>query len=353
MNEERMTILRMVAEKKISTEEAARLLEALEEAERAEAGEAFGGDTQDRPHADRPGRRHWKFRYKHRHRPADWQERLSDLSKDLSEMVSGIVHDSLSKKTGVFGEHGVFGRHGVFGHACGKEEPSGVSEIAVPEGSEVRIRCLGGNLTVRGVEGDHIRFPSRAGWSGFPFRNPRISVNEEERRVEVSLFAGNGDLEIPWRVVRLKAHATGGNLSLTDVSADCDLQVEGGNLSLGQVTGAIQALVNGGNAEMNEITSNRVEVRVNGGMAALHLRTLTEGQVTMAADGGDVHLHLPADSAFTLAAQTRAGQISANIPGTHESDELGINEAFHAIYRDGGASITLSAHAGQIDIAVE
>lgn len=341
MSEERLAVLRMVADKKITAEQAATLLDAMGEEHPQQP--AAPSDGQNSGHGG--GKAHHNRHRWGRSSPprqSGWEFTLQDFSRNLEEIVAGVTRNVGS---GWFGKRSPFGTEEEF-----KGEATARQEYTLPEGSSLDIRCFGGNLAIRGVEGEHLRFPRGSEW-GIDALRPRISIDTENRRVEVQVSGHSEEVEVPWRVINLTASVIGGNATVTDLAANSLLSVNGGNLTVDRLTGVLQASANGGNLVCSHVESNQVSLKVNGGNAVLQLGTLIEGVVDLKARGGNVQLRLSRDASFRVEALSKLGSIDTGVPGTRHSSVT--ESVFHAVYGDGGANVTLKALSGNIEIRTE
>lgn len=321
MNEERLAILRMVAEGKITADEAAQLLDALKEAQRrsetahraSEPTYKYDYKYNYYPEYDRPrGERH-------RHRDQfDWQSKFTGLASGLAGMFDGLFQQWEDQT------------------------------LDIPEGSEVTISCTAGNLTVRGTDSGQMRVSTGEEACGPLFLAPRIHVDRERKRVDITSTTHNLTVEIPWQTVALQARVTGGMLHLSDLSASLVLNVAGGHLHVKDITGAIAAKVVGGQADLTDLRSSDLDVNVRGGSVAVTMRTITDGRVTLKTVGGNVVLRLPAASAFDVEADAKPGHIRTNLPITVQAGPFA--EELRGTYNGGGATVRLSARAGNVEI---
>lgn len=312
MDEERMAILRMVAEGKITADEAAQLLDALRESQRRSEY------ADDRPHGERHGRRP-EDRF-------DWQEKFASkfaaFSAKAADRAFAVVDD-------------------LFQHW---EDQT----IDLPEGSNVTISCTAGNLTVRGTDSGQMRVSANGGAFGPRMLAPRIQVDREAKRVAITSTTHNLTVELPWQAVAVQAQGVGGNMTLSDLSASLALHVAGGHLHVTNVTGAIAAKAVGGQADLTDIRSSSLDVTVMGGSVSVTIGTITEGTVDLNTVGGNITLRLPTASAFDVDAEAKHGSIRTNLPIVVESKHFG--ERLKGTYHGGGATIRLYAKAGHVEL---
>ena len=365
MDEERILILRMVAEKKIAADDAARLLDALMEGQETATAEdktSEGKREQDRYHYnyqykhdsshDRTEQRRDRHRAReehqrerqrrrasrHGHRQGQWQEKFGEVTHMFEDM---------------FGEGGLFGKYGVFTDFCGAGKVE--QTVSISEGSEVHISCTGGKLTVQGTDEDQMRIRVEDD-RGSRFPGPQVHQDTEEKRVDITSIMKDIIVEAPWQMTGLFTSVSGGNLLLKDVSSDVHLVLNGGNLEAHDVTGHISSRVSGGKADLTVIHSSNIDIHVTGGPVTLSMDAITEGSVAMNTIGGDARLILPETSTFEVDAQAVHGHIRTNLKDEQDIDKGGdfggVGQSFHTTHNGGGAMVSITTQAGDIDIEV-
>lgn len=340
MSEEKLTVLRMVADKKITVEQAATLLDALHQ----EPVEQRGATPESQDYGNGGEKT-----YRHQHEPgrpknaqkSGWEFTLQDLSRNIEAIVADATQ-------GIGADW--FGKRPPFGRDDESWGEATLQEYTPPDGSSLDIRCVGGNLVIRGIDGDQIRFPRGSEWDQDTLR-PRIAIDAENKRVEVRVSGRSEEIEVPWSVINLIVNVVGGNSSVSDIAADCQFSVNGGNISIDRLTGALQVNANGGSITCSQIASNQISLKVNGGNTVLQLNPITEGTVNLKAKGGNVQLRLSRESSFRVEASSKFGSVDTEIPGTRSSTLT--ESIFHAVHGDGAADITIKAVAGNIGITTE
>lgn len=311
-NDERLAILRMVEEGKITVDEAVQLLDALRAAQR----------RAEQSQEDRP-------RDRERGRP-DWQPKF--------ETVFNKVFDKVFEVQSKFG-----GLDRMFEDLFQSREDQTVD---IPEGSEVAITCHAGSLTVRGTDSGQMRVGSDH--RAFGPLAPRVQVDRETKRVDITATAHSLTVEVPWQAVAVQARVTGGNMTVSDLSASLTVKVAGGSLDVRDVTGALTAAVIGGPAELTGIQSSDLNVEAKGGSVSVTLGTLTAGTVALKTVGGNIALRLSAASAFEIDAEAKPGALRTNLPIAVQTGTIA--ERIRGVYNGGGATVQLSARAGNIDV---
>ena len=339
MQEERMTILKMVAEKKITAEEAAKLLEALG-ASGSKSDQPHDHDQADGNHDNASHRRSHQKQgrkaNKSKHRTPDWQGQLNDLSNNLSSLFGDVG--------GMFGKQGIFGEQGDFSFHQ-KQDPQ--QYFDVKEGVEVEVENTAGKLTVKGVSDDRIRVASE----GFRFKAPQIDVDEEANEIHINTLGQHMVLDIPQHASRLKLNTTGGKMVVGDLQADCDIQITGGRLQGHSLQGNHHISVTGGVAELDAITSSELFVNLQGGSINLRLEEINVGLIDIKIHGGHGVICLPAHANCNIDVTMERGDIISDIPGDHQKE--GNKAFFKAVCGQGTAMVRIDAHRGQVEVKID
>lgn len=337
MQEERMAILQMVAEKKITAEEAAQLLEALGSSE--PPVDRPDEQNQQERHQDYSGYRRSRRSHSRKHRKSskyqsDWQGRLNDLSNNLSSLFGDMG--------GIFGKQGVSGDHGDFSFG---QSSSQDQFIEVKEGTEIEVDNTAGKLTVKGCDEDRMRVKS----TGFKTRH--IQVDEEANEIHIDALGQSMTLDIPRQAAVLKLNTTGGKLSVEDIQANCDIQITGGWMQGHGLQGNHQIGVTGGTATLDAITSSDLIAKLQGGSLKLQMDKVSEGQIDIQIHGGHGILLLPADADCTIDITAERSYIISNIPGDHEKEDH--KASFHGVCGNGEATIRIEAHRGHVEVNID
>lgn len=331
MNKAREIILRLVAEGKISVEEAEEILEAVEGPSRGPFADFFSGKrTEPGPRArvrtNRQGRgkqQDYQYSYKFNFPwdQPDWQWPWEQQ-----------------------GWQWPWDRQGW---QWPWEKPSGkeaTSIFEVPEEAQLKIRNGGGDLTIRSTDEASLRLTGSRAAS-------KVAI--EDKAVLVSSAGVDLIIEVPAKVVSMEAAQSGGDMSVENLNADLVARVAGGDMSISRATGKIQASVEGGDISLAGIESTEVEARTDGGDISLNmLSAVKEGSVSLSSDGGDISLVLPPDSQCQISASAPNGDISHTLPP--ESAEI-VDETdtyLNAKLNGGGGDFVLSAKTGDIAIKV-
>jgi len=329
MNKARETILRLVAEGKISVEEAEELLEAIEGASGGPFANFFGGKRAEagprarararRPEGDRQYEHKYDYRFNFPWDQPDWQwpwERHGwQWPWERPDWQWPWERPSDAKSTSMF---------------------------EVPEEAQLKIRNAGGDLTIRGTDETSLRLSGASAAS---------KVATEDKVVYISSTGTDLAIEVPAKVASMEIAQNGGDMVAQTLNADLVARVAGGDMSISKATGKLQASVEGGDISLADIESTEVGVRTDAGDIFLNmLPAVKEGSISLSSDNGDISLVLPPDSQCEISASAPNGSVSRTLPP--ESAEI-VDETdtyLNVRLNGGGAEIVISAGMGDINI---
>jgi len=291
MNEQRISILTMLAEGKITPEEADELLRALERDERrAEPKSAPGAGPEPTP--------------------AESETETESSGPSMGQSVQGWIAGGPDEQT---------------------VESEGVIELIV-EGAA-------GSLSIRGIEGTSTHIKGSAG----------VERNGETLRIWPS---DQVSMEVPKAVNRIRASEDGGNLSIQDVPADIEANADGGDLCLRNISGGrVKASANGGSLHLSGIQATEIGAAAVGGSAVLELGGIREGEVRLAAFAGQAELTFSDQAAFELSADINS---DTRLHSELELEVLERTaDHIHARFNRGGSRIWLGAQMSNVVVRRE
>jgi hypothetical protein len=296
----------MVADGKITSEEAERLLEALESRAPAE----------------------------------DVREQVRETAGAALGKIGEAIQQAMS-----FGEGGfpvptpmaaLFGRGGEM-----KGEPVEGAEdgIELPPDAVVEINTTAGDVLVRGgrTDGRMIVHDDEDG----------VQVSREGDRFYVACMAADVEVELP-TVSELVLKHTGGDVEVEEVAADLTVRVSGGDVEVAGCRGALKGHILGGDVEV-EGTVTSLDLDCKGGDFELHGLALREGKHHIKHMGGDVDVFLTPDASVRVHVSTMGGDVEADVePETSSGGLIGQKRTY--VYGGGAAALTVRSMGGDLSI---
>lgn len=313
MSDAHKDILKMLADKVITVDEAERLLKALNE----------GEQRKDDPRS-RSGEQHHSFRF---HAPMSGiLETLGETLSEIGPMVKQSVEDVMS---GVMGDD----LGDVDEEELEPEELINDSCTIKPDTHLILIHewKTGGNkeeLRIQGVPGDVCRV-LEAGAAN-------VKVRKNPTHVIMQWAEGPLTIEVPETVSTLRARMKGGNIYMQRIGCDVTLKTLGGNLELRDLRKNFSAKTMGGNLQLT-------------------LEKDWQGHGRAQTMGGNIELVVPPEgSTFKVKAITMGGAVTVDkdlhsleskqsFPGKCKAKiQVGEGEA--------DASISLKTMGGDIEV---
>lgn len=276
MGDEQKQILRMVADGKVTPDEGARLLEALEKGERK------------RREQDSPARmarekkrlimeRGMEMEERSRLRKHDGLEGLKDIGRmvktAIAESLPGIFHDD---------DLGPDPIDGPDGDSQLLEGPLDLEPGSKLKISRRKIRNAGGSLFLTGSDGNTLETVGTDA--------PEVRYSVDGDTVHLSWSRDDLSLAVPRSVARVSVGLMAGDLVVSDLPSELRLKTSGGNLGLYDVSGEFSAKTMGGD----------VIIRLSGEWSE------DSRASTM---GGNISLSIPRDTDALISARTMGGEI--------------------------------------------
>ncbi|WP_420597211.1 hypothetical protein [Deinococcus sp.] len=188
---------------------------------------------------------------------------------------------------------------------------------------------------------------SHKGWTvaqsgGFRMGSRRATLAVPFAPRHVRAEVAGGQLVLPDVSGELQVEVSGGNLRAGD-AGHLKAEVSGGNLTAGAVGGNLHLEINGGNGTVAR--SQTLIAEVNGGMLNW-TGLLREGQHRVEVNGGAASLNLEAGSSVQLSAEVTVGQLVSNFPTTKRGGML--NATYSGTLGSGAAGLSCQVSAGQV-----
>lgn len=263
-NDERLLILNLLRDGKITTDEAERLLRALTTSSGETRASKKGSDF-DRVFE------HIGAEFRHFNAEKLGRE-MQSLGEKLRRQFEGFAREMRD--------------------TVERPSTSDAGPIEAPDRCVVRVSQKGGDITV--VQSGDRRLTATA-----PTYTARLV--EGEARIEVSVVGGPSEIRIPSQVRRLVVEATGGMLTIKGLTVEgLSARVVGGSATLEQVVGDVELDVVGAGVELTDVVGNTVDVKTNGGGIRAQLGGIRVGSYRFVASGAGARVDLGDESDFEI-----------------------------------------------------
>lgn len=277
MGEEQKQILQMVADGKITADEGARLLEALEKGERKRKDfESPARLVREKKRLLREQARLMEESARAGHHKS--LEGLRDIGRMVRNAVRGSIHgldeDDFDRDFDESVEDG----------AMLLEDP-----LELEDGSHLIIkralvRNASGSLFLSGNSGTTLE---KMGDD-----SPQVMIRQDGDTTFVRWTAGDLNLSVPSTVKEVGVKLLGGDIAVNDLPASLRLKTKGGDIGLYEVSGDFSAKTMGGNVmiKLNEMWSGDSKASTMGGNISLDIAPSAKAVVSARTFGGQIRL---------------------------------------------------------------
>jgi hypothetical protein len=295
MSEEQLCILKMLAEGKISAEQAEGLLEALDKGEEPQPGPA--------------------------------QEALDKLGK----VIGGVMHDHAGMPWGPGGS------------AEEEGEEVGPEGIELPEDADVVLRVKGGKVRVRAAEGTRTAEFTSSGSAP-----PRVRMDDGKCLISVGPRSGEVEIALP-EVRAVSVRLTGGRVEMDGVGGSIRANVKGGDMQATACRGSLEAKCMGGSLSVAGRMSN-ADVTCMGGSVKMDGLLIDSGRHAVKMMGGDAVLSFLPGSSVRIQTSIMGGDVRTDLPKANESGGP-IRRRAEYVIGGGEALLTIKLMGGDVTIA--
>jgi hypothetical protein len=349
MSEERMRVLEMVRDGRISAEEAARLLEALQADRKVRTGtttERIDDPLGNLASAVAEALQTGNWRGLAGSFVGSWSGGpLAGLERRRQREAEGWQFRTFSE-----GEQGTFdlpeGAHLIVEHEAGSVEATAGDGPArlILEGEGAH------NFGVYVAQKDQEVIV--AAYRTAPFaKMPRLKLSVPRHVTHASLRTAGGSLTAEGFAGPISLKTAGGSIRVREQrGGTVDAKTAGGSIKVGGTPSRIDLKTAGGSIRFEGLTEG-FDVKTSGGSIHLSGVRLTSGDHSAKTSGGSVHIELTRDSSVEISAKTSAGGINVNLPGA-EGEQSGsrVSRKYHGQYRGSGARLDLSTAAGSVSL---
>jgi hypothetical protein len=298
----RVEILRLVAEGKISPEEAERILSGMDEKQQTESETppASGGTRS-------PG----------------IGETVSQVLDQVGETMRGAFDEAAGAMHRVFEEH----RPGT------EAIDATLGSFELPEGSRLKVQQAF-RLSFGGASrGEHILIRPAAGPNARILHGEAVEVHHSGADYVLTWAKGDLDLEVPAALSALQVRCMGGEIEIHDFASPMSLETMAGEIRAFGVRSPFRARSLGG------------RIRIMG-------LNLNEGLSRVTTTGGDVEVEASAASSLAVHASTLGGVISLP-PGTSREIGGGARRRVTAVIGEGKADLRIDTLGGDVKVRLE
>lgn len=312
MGEEQRTILQMVADGKITAEEGAGLLEALEKGERRR--------REISSPAMKARERKRILREKFRSGEISGLEAMRDIGRMVRSMVresaGGMDDDEFIPEADEF---------------LNESEEQLEEPLELKEGTRLVVRRktsenTTGNIYITGAAGSALKMTGE--------EPPSVRYRMEDDTVYLRWRSGDLHLDVPETVDSIMLKLIGGDAFIAGVAASVKARTKGGNLTLDGIT-------------------RDFSVKTMGGNATMRLPDDWKGNSKASTMGGHLFLELSGNTRARISARTMGGGVSVTggIQAEHEAGHPGSSQVSIDLSRGDEAShLALRAMGGDISI---
>ena len=267
-------------------------------------------------------------------------DRITDISTD---QYTGWRTELRIRDDGTFGDGWGEGRNGNGGRRVivGDRGGSGTEaaadlEIEVPNGQEIAIFLVAGEITARNLNGKILLDTHRA------------DVSATAMKGDLDIDTGSGDVEVDGMDGPLMVDVGSGDVTLRNVKgSDLDIDTGSGEVKGTAITSdALNLDTGSGGIELDGLTAQRVAVDVGSGDVDLAW-TADPGDVEIDSGSGSVTLTMPSASGATLEIETSSGDIQSQFEIRTNRIE---RDSLRGSFGDGKGRIVIDTGSGDVEL---
>ena len=218
---------------------------------------------------------------------------------------------------------------------------TGALDVAIQFGG-LEAEGVGGDLVVRGGHSE-VRASDVTGRA--EVETSFAGIHLARVGGDVSASAQHGEITAEDVTGGLSAETTHANVNLDRVDGPVKIVVSNGGVEASGLAKGATVRASGGDVSLDGF-AGPVEVEVERGSARLAPRAALDAALTASATNGEVRLEVPEGSRFELDAESKHGELSAEVPGFTTSEtkgEPGRARRVAGRLGDGGATVRLRA----------
>jgi hypothetical protein len=226
-------------------------------------------------------------------------------------------------------------------------------EVVVRAGEDGRIRVAATKRAAREKDLDDIQVRMNGRDGGMEIITDRpsglqnLSVELEitaPANTQVDVRTGGGDVNVRGIEGEIEANTGGGSIEVRDASSDVRVETGGGDIEVWGASGAIEARTGGGSIEVRDALGL---ARLETGGGSIDYEGRTQGSCLFETGGGSIKLRLPADISARVELDTGGGEIDVEFPVEGRVSKQEVSGTI-----GGGDGGEIRAHTGGGDIDV-
>ena len=237
-------------------------------------------------------------------------------------------------------------------------------EAMVPDGSSIDIDNMFGDVDVRPSEGDRVlldvkktiraankdeaerlskdfTFSISTGGDRYRIASSRDGIRLSRQRYKSSLT-----LQVP-KSSKLRINNRAGKVEVADLEGDQDISNRFGNVDIRNITGDLKVKNEFGQASVENLKGGAV-ISEGMGNLSVSFEKLVQKPIEVSSRFGNVTIKLPADSSFSVDANTQFGRIDSDFEGLRKSKPDFTKDSIVGQIGQGGPPITVTTFNGNI-----
>jgi DUF4097 and DUF4098 domain-containing protein YvlB len=301
MSEERLRVLKLLEEGKISADQAARLIQALGR-ERRPGFDLPEPPTPPEPPFCVPGRRHFRVQ-------------MRELDR-IPDIVAGAVSSAI--------------RSVDFDEDEGKREFVGATGLF--------LKTVSGDVTVKGWDKDSISLDQS---------DAMTKVRQRGDQVMVRAISGDTEAMVPL-TSRLELVSVSGDVNVSGVSGEFGLKSVSGDVELAEFSGKARIELVSGDLEMEDVSG---EFEVDSKSGDINIEPSGQLSGSVRSKSGDIDIEIGPDADLVLEMDIEEeGEIRAELGFDHEVVEQG-ERTLKLRIGPGGKTLKLHTQKGDITVS--
>jgi len=275
--EEKMRILSLLKDGKITTEEASSLLDALDK------------KTEDK---ESPGHH---LRFKTRFMPG-----MELIPERIAETISNAMSKLEQNKSKL--EEARKKMEEAFGQDMDMCE----KKFAAKE--NIAVRTVSGDVEIEGVKSNEIALDACCGLQ---------KIEDKENELVLSMISDDIELKVPFKT-NISISSVSGDIECTEVTGDLDIQTASGDIELGKTSGKVELKSASGDIDVKN-HSGAVDLKTASGDIEVEFSEIEDS--TIETKSGDISINVPKKIDAIIELVSEDGEIKLSVDKSYEELE--------------------------------